>query len=291
MSFRNIVFAGGGNRCFWQAGFWDAVAEPLALRPHIVSTVSAGAAIACMVLADRTGDTLRHFSRVLACNRRNCYPSNLFRGRPMFPHDAIYRGAILEAIDQQALARIHAGPEVLIQIARPPRWLGVHVGGALGVCVYELEKLLFRRIHRRFTRALGFRAIIVSVRACRTPEQLADVILASSCTPPFTPLSYLDGKAVLDGGLIDNTPIGPLASAAGDTLVLLTRPYGKTPSIPGRLYVQPSTPVPVASWDYTNPRGLQAAYDLGRRDGAAFLKHQAADKLTHASPGVDPTPR
>jgi hypothetical protein len=36
------------------------------------------------------------------------------------------------------------------------------------------------------------------------------------------------------------------------------------------MYVQPSRPVPVASWDYTDPDGLQAAFDLGRRDGEAF---------------------
>jgi len=30
--------------------------------------------------------------------------------------------------------------------------------------------------------------------------------------------------------------------------------------------------VPVSSWDYTNPAGLQATYDLGRRDGDAFAR-------------------
>ena len=29
---------------------------------------------------------------------------------------------------------------------------------------------------------------------------------------------------------------------------------------------------PVSAWDYTSPEGIQFAYDLGRRDGEAFLK-------------------
>jgi hypothetical protein len=30
----------------------------------------------------------------------------------------------------------------------------------------------------------------------------------------------------------------------------------------------------VWSWDYTNPAGLQAAFDLGRRDGERFAAAQ-----------------
>jgi hypothetical protein len=53
-------------------------------------------------------------------------------------------------------------------------------------------------------------------------------------------------------------------------LVLLTRSFRRLPAHPDRCYVQPSAPVPVSSWDYTDPAGLQAAFDLGRRDGEAF---------------------
>lgn len=56
----------------------------------------------------------------------------------------------------------------------------------------------------------------------------------------------------------------------GPTLVLLTRPCARLPALTARVYVQPSAPVPVAAWDYTDPVGIQAAYDLGRRDGEVF---------------------
>ena len=39
-----VVFSGGGARCFWQAGFWQAVQGVLP-RPAVVAAVSGGAAL------------------------------------------------------------------------------------------------------------------------------------------------------------------------------------------------------------------------------------------------------
>jgi len=104
------------------------------------------------------------------------------------------------------------------------------------------------------------------------PEALADLVLASSCSPPMTPLLTWKGRFVLDGGVVDNVPVCALDDAPGETLVMLTRRYPALPDIPGRTYVQPSMKIPVSAWDYTNADGLQFAYDLGRRDGEAFAR-------------------
>jgi hypothetical protein len=44
------------------------------------------------------------------------------------------------------------------------------------------------------------------------------------------------------------------------------------PSVGGRVYVQPSQPIPVGAWDYTNARAIQATYDLGQRDAEKFCQ-------------------
>jgi hypothetical protein len=75
---------------------------------------------------------------------------------------------------------------------------------------------------------------------------------------------------VLDGGIADNVPAAAVDGNDGPTLVLLTRRYPRLPRHPARVYVQPSAPVSVSAWDYTDPAGIQAAFDLGRRDGEAF---------------------
>lgn len=270
--FDNVVFAGGGNRCWWQAGFWEAVAGPLPLAPSRIAGVSAGAATACMLLAGRTQETLSYYDAMTRGLRANFQPGNLFRGKRMFPHAEMYRRALLAVLDEAALARLHAGPAILVQVARLPRWLGPRAGTLVGMLAYQAEKKLRRPVHPQLGQRLGFRPEVIPVSRCATPEDLADLILASSCTPPFTPILRLHGGHVLDGGMVDNVPVGALGDASGRTLVLLSRRYGRLPQHPRRLYVQPSRPVPVKGWDYTNPQGIRAAYELGLRDGAAFLR-------------------
>jgi len=41
--FDAMVFAGGGNRCYWQGGFYEAAAPKVGLSPKLVVGASAGA--------------------------------------------------------------------------------------------------------------------------------------------------------------------------------------------------------------------------------------------------------
>jgi predicted acylesterase/phospholipase RssA len=271
------VFAGGGNRCVWQAGFWSEAAPQLGLAPARVAATSAGAAIACVLFAGRFPHALAHFKAATAANRRNAYPANALRGRPVFPHWAMYRRALLDAIDAAALARLRRGPEIVVPVTRAPRWLGPRAAFAVAGLADAIEHAVAPNPHPRLARSLGFRAEYARAQDCATPEALADLVLASSCTPPFTPLLRHAGRPALDGGITDNVAVD--AVGEGPTLVLLTRRFRRLPVHPSCTYVQPSQPVPVSSWDYTDSDGLQAAFDLGRRDGEAFAA--ARERIHH----------
>lgn len=144
----------------------------------------------------------------------------------------------------------------------------------LGFLCYQIEKSLLAPLHPRLAIAIGFRPEIVSVRSCTTPEMLAELILASSCTPPFTPVLHWNGSVALDGGLIDNVPYRAIDDVGGNTLFLLTRSYRhqSLPSNPEHTYIQPSRPITISKWDYTNPTGLLETYELGREDGKRFIR-------------------
>jgi hypothetical protein len=157
---------------------------------------------------------------------------------------------------------------VIVPVTRAPRWLGTRTAFAVAGLADALEHAFAPRVHARLARRLGFHAEYASVRECESADALADLVLASSCTPPFTPLLHHAGRPVLDGSIADNVPVD--AAGDGPVLVLLTRPFRRLPRHPLRTYVQPSRPVPVRAWDYTDPAGLQAAFDLGQRDGEAF---------------------
>jgi len=136
--------------------------------------------------------------------------------------------------------------------------------------------MIFHPVHPKMASKLGFKPTVVKLNDCSTVEEVADLIMCSSCTPPFVPIMKYNGKVSLDGGIIDNVPVFTLGEdeKKGRTLVLLTRIY-KADTIPRtreRLYLQPSVTPAVSKWDYTNPAGLQAAYDLGKKDGETFIK-------------------
>ncbi len=272
------VFAGGGTRCFWQMGFWSVAAPALNLAPRQAAAVSAGAAAATAALIGKTELALKHFKQATAANPKNVYLERLLSrsGERAFPHEAMYRAAICRIVDEADVRLLHEGPELRVVVARPPRWLGPRMALLAGLGCYVVEKRLRDPLHGTLSRRVGFSAEVVSSRDCHSPEAVADIILASSCTPPFTSLIRRSGRPVLDGSLVDSAPVFALRGQPQRVLALLTRRYGELPAGgnaggPRVTYVQPSQPISISKWDYTSPEGLQRTFDLGRRDGEAFV--------------------
>jgi len=275
-SYNAVVFAGGGSRCLWQVGFWETLSAEQQLEPSVVSGVSAGAAMACLVMAGRGSDGLREFMDMTAANRGNAYPVNLFRKEPVFPHFDMYTDIILKMIDNDAFERIKSGPALRIMLTRAPGFLGARSATFTGLLAYLVEKHTTHPVHPVLALKLGFTPEIVDARECRDPRELADLILSSSCTPPFVPVMRWKNRIALDGGLVDNVPLSAIdgSEREGGALILLTRQYRqeRIPVAPHLTYVQPSKEIPVGKWDYTSPQGLKDAYDLGRRDAETFLR-------------------
>lgn len=290
--FDQIVFAGGGNRCWWQAGWWDTVAPELQLRPRVIAAISAGAATACMVYAHDSHQTMDYYREVLSNNRRNVYWGNLLRNERVFPHYGIYRTALLTIFADGRLSHLQQAPEIRIGVAHIPRWSGPRLAVAAGLLAYNIDKHVLKTLHPRLGRKLGFRPEFVRAQDCASPEQLADLLLQSASTPPFTPVLRRSGRPVLDGGLVDNVPVDALDATPGNVLVLVTRLYPRPRRFvleqggQRRLYLQPSQRVPISSWDYTRPDAMTHAYELGRRDGETFLREWPSILNTELRPAA-----
>jgi predicted acylesterase/phospholipase RssA len=274
--FDQVVFAGGGNRCWWQAGFWEVVQPELALRPRVITGISAGAATACMLYTNNARWVMDYYAHALRDNRKNAYWGNLLRAQSVFPHYRIYRQALLDIFADQ-FATLQSAPEIRIGVSHLPRWLGARSAVAAGLIAYNIEKYVRKTLHPTLGQSLGFHPEFINAQACTSVEDLADLILQSSSTPPFTPVLRRNGRPVLDGGMVDNVPVGALDATPGDVLVMVTRIYPRPQMFvvshgeQRRIYVQPSRKVPISSWDYTSPAQMQHAYDLGRSDGEQFL--------------------
>lgn len=274
--FKSVVFSGGGSRCLWQVGFWDVVSPELNLRPDIVAGVSAGAAMAGMIMAGTSDIGLALIKEATAANRKNFYISNFLTKEPVFPHYGIYRNTVLNTITPDGIKRLKKGPEIRVLITNPPAYLGPLSGTFVGLMAYTIEKHILHPVHPGFGLKLGFKPAVAKLNDCNTAGEIADLIMYSSCTPPFLPIMKYNGKITLDGGIIDNVPVSVIGEDAGKgrMLVLMSRIHraDRIPQTPDRIYVQPSVPPAVSKWDYTNPSGLQSAYDLGKKDGETFIR-------------------
>ncbi len=270
-----IVFAGGGNRCYWQGGFYEAAAERLGLSPRLVVGASAGAFAAAYSLLE-IGPQVRE-SVIGACGShlKNFDVAAWRRGQPLCPVGPMYQELLATTIDNAALARINAKTDFRIAYARLPKRLSPTFGALLGIGAYQLEKQLFHPVHPQLGRALGFRGGFVATRGLKDPQQMRDALIASGGVPPFMPVTLVDGEPAFDGGLVDNVPVEPLIpieAEGGRTLVLLTRRYKNLPQVANRTYVQPSRKINVKQFDITNPAGIRQAFELGLKDGDAFAR-------------------
>jgi predicted acylesterase/phospholipase RssA len=267
-----LTFAGGGNRAFYQLGLMNRWGERLRSRVGAVAACSAGACVARMWLTGRRAEARAVFQARTKGITRNLDWRRPLGGEPLAPHGRVYRDTLLALLADGGLELVQQQPFPVLVLAsgfssRVPAGLAV----VAGIAAYQIEKALRpAMVHPGFGRRLGFTPVVADARTCETATELADLVLASSATPPFTPLGRFRGRRLLDGGMVDNVPafVAEQADGVRRTLVLLSRPYpGRVTGARGsRFYVAPTAPVPVDRWDYTRPHLLEDTVDMGERE-------------------------
>jgi predicted patatin/cPLA2 family phospholipase len=272
---RYLVLQGGGIRCAWQAGFLAAFEPERPIRPQVISAVSASAAVACALVCRRLEFAVDCLKTAIANKKRDAFATRVFSGQRIFPHADIYREAVLRTFDQTAMESLMVGPDIQILVSRTSIRLSKYSGAAAGLALFAFQAFRTKHTYRRLQARFGFSKEFVAVKKCATSEDLADLVLASSCSPPFTPFYSLHGRPVLDGGLSESVPMSGLPGQQGRTLVLLTEKEEPTARMPGIQYAEPSQYLRFGSWDY-DVNKLDYLYRLGQKDGRSFLKAKSA---------------
>jgi predicted acylesterase/phospholipase RssA len=267
-----LTFAGGGNRAFYQLGLLLRWGDELLPRTRAIAACSAGACVAVTYLAGRHAEAHSFWLERRRGVTRNFDWAKLLRGQRPAPQGEIYRETLLHTLADGGLERVRAAPfPVLVLAARVPRLLPGGAAVLLGIGLYQLEKAMRKSmVHPALGRAAGFTPAVFDARECETAEELTALVLASSATPPFTPVGRFRGTRLLDGGMVDNVPAFVAEEVAGveRNLVLLTRvyPHPLVGAQGRRLYVAPTVPPPVGRWDYTRPELLAETIALGERE-------------------------
>lgn len=267
-----LVLQGGGIRCAWQAGFVAVLERQGPIRPQGIVAVSASCAVACAIACRRLEFAVNCFKAAIDESRKETHLSRILRGGRLFSHADIYRNALLQVFDQASMERLHAGPEIQVLITRTSAELPRYPGLLIGLSLLALGTLRTPQNYARFAARFGFSGEFISAKQCTTAAELADLVLASSCTPPFTPWYSLHGRPVLDGGLCESVPLSWLPETHGRTLVLLTTKDLAKNRCLGVTYAEPSVELGIASWDFKDAGKIDRLYALGKQDARAFLK-------------------
>jgi predicted acylesterase/phospholipase RssA len=267
-----LTFAGGGNRAFYQLGLLTQWEQRLLPRTMAIAACSAGACVITTHLSGRRDDARRFWMERARGITRNFDWAKLLRGERPAPQGQIYRETLLVTFAEGGLERIRSQPFPIYVVASAfPALMPHALAVTLGISLYSLERSMRRAPHPVSPRWLGFRTVAVDARLCDSVEELANLILASSATPPFTPIGSFRGQRLLDGGMIDNAPafvVEERHPEARHSIIMMSRPYH--PSVMGiqgkRLYIAPTQPTPINRWDYTRPHLLDDTVAMGERE-------------------------
>ena len=275
--YAQIVFSGGGLRCFWHGGWMSVVERSLRFAPVRVTGVSGGALSAAAWIADREDWLFERFSRALSRTDSNVTVGDMDDEQGRSPHQRVYGAIVRDVIDVGAMARIADGPAFQVSVTTTE---GAGEGSGLATAkalaaggVYQAEQVVAPTPRPRLSAKVGVEQRLVDARAAARDGTLSDLVRMAATVPPAFRPDHWDGEPVYDGGMMDKAPLPD--PDEGRTLVLLTKRFRTLPDDDGgRIdYVQPSEAVLSGSkLDFTDPDLLREAWDQGERDGAAWLR-------------------
>lgn len=266
--FEQLVFSGGGTRCFWQGGFLHAAREPLDLKPERICSISGGAFTGAGFIAHRGERSLEIMGDAFDRYDSNLSP-NPFDDTGLTPHQEVYRRVVTETLNGDAIDQIAEGPAFQITLASPPKALSDSIGAALGIGLYKIDKKLRNSPHIALPEAAGFEQIHVDARQAARDGRLIDLICAAATIPPVFDLVKWEGRTVMDAGTCDHAPMPK--PDKGETLILLTMDYEEIPEINGRTYLTPRKATPADRIDFTSRKKIEATWDMGIEDAESWI--------------------
>ncbi|KVK78598.1 patatin [Burkholderia cepacia] len=272
-----LALAGGGNRCWWQAGVLARLMREGWTMPRQLVGTSAGAAIAAACLTIGPEAALDACRALYGRTARIFHWRGLLHGRLEFAHQTVYPAWLDAFVNEQTFATLRAsGSSLRVAVTRPARYLGLTVSVSLGTLAYLVDKKIWHGIHPRLPAALGLTQELIDVTQCDGAADAHRILMAAAAPPPIVRAVPLHGRHAFDGGYFDNAPLPrQTLPERRQTWVMLTRHYPDRPAFfrcRDRSYWQPSRPVPVSTWDCTRGTTVGDAFRLGFDDAEKALR-------------------
>lgn len=267
-NFSQLVFAGGGIRCFWHGGFLSVAGAALQIKPERISCVSGGALSAACWLAGREHKLRQVMGEAFARNEANVDVDK----SNFTPHQEMYRRVVSEVLDDEACAAISNGPDFQVVLSVPPQWLPPRLYIMLSGTAYLAEKKVLSRPHLKWPRAVGLKPLRVDACQAARDGKLVDLICAAATIPPVFDVPSWEGVRVLDGGMCDKAPTPE--PDEGKTLFLMTSLHRNLPQSDRRLYIEPSEAVAADKIDFSERSKVDDTWSQGEADARAWLEQR-----------------
>ncbi len=267
--FDQLVFSGGGLRCFWQGGFLDVVRDEITLQPARIAGVSGGALAAACFIAHQGHALLNRMMQAFDDTDSNIAWHD-FEKDGVTPHQRVYREVVTDVLTREAMQAIADGPLYQVLLAHPPLQSAPKLSGSAATIAYEAELHTVADPHFDWARKLGVTTSFVDARQAARDGTLVDLVVAAATIPPVFEPPHWNDKPVIDGGMADQAPMPD--PDKGATMVLLTRQYSGLKPHEDRRYLEPSQECPVDKIDFTSPDKLRTTWKCGQEDGRAYLK-------------------
>jgi len=282
-----LIFSGGGNRCWWQAGFVAELISQGWTLPKDIIGCSAGAAIAASLITGTTDKALNACKRLYADNPGLIrYKRGALKIPVGFAQNEVYPNWLKAFIGEEELACIKAFGRFRVTASRLDRPI---------FRLTEITRAIFRHLRGKDFIALnqsdyahniaGLSQVFLEPTLLQSLDEALNTFEASAAASPFIFARKIAGKLYYDGGYI--SPIPVLAEeksernfssdreAASTTLTLLTRHFEKKPTLFshfGKRFIQPSRKIPVSTWGCTADTTVDDAFELGQNDARDFIK-------------------
>ncbi len=271
--YEQLVFSGGGLRCFWHGGWIEAVQQQMAFKPSRITGSSGGALSAAALIAGREHFLADRFIEAVKTCTANFSVQDLDDEDGRSAHQRVYEGVVEDVIDSAAMGRIAEGPVFQISVSTTGEsQAGATTRAVLGGSVYQLEQVVAPTPKPRLAAYAGLEQRIFDARQAARDGTLPDLIRMAATVPPAFRADQWDGEWIYDGGMVNKAPLPE--PDAGRTLVLLTKRFKQLPDdAGGRVqYIQPQSPVLDGSrLDFTDVDLLHQAWEQGLDDGKTFL--------------------
>ncbi|MDX1958514.1 MAG: patatin-like phospholipase family protein [Leptospiraceae bacterium] len=274
----SFALAGGGCKALFALGVGERL-KAWGVKIKEISGVSAGAAVALMIISDNEEAGIEYFEELLKRNKSNFHVDKLFTGKRPFPHETMYRRTIRYSIDFEKIRQ--SGVKIYISAVKafPKRTTIKNFWNKLNLIPTTMRAVIMDDRdkekgvpHSRVDRIIqkwNLKEILFTEKDLSTPEVTEQIILNSSSIPPVLSFQKTGGEYYLDGGLTNNLLIEHFSNLYKKIAVYYedVTLFGKAESMLRDVFlIRPNSKLPIETFDYTNSIGARLAFEMGREE-------------------------